>query len=76
MRPDRRINEWRAPGHKSVAKAATNERQVAVALSGGEILYFELNPQVRPFKCLNQLVMRRVTQRARRTAQVGADMQP
>ncbi|PSC75463.1 splicing factor 3B subunit 3-like [Micractinium conductrix] len=45
MRPDRRINEWRAPGRKSVAKAATNERQVAVALSGGEILYFELNPQ-------------------------------
>lgn len=46
IRPDRRINDWRAPGRKTIVKAATNERQVAIALSGGEIIYFELNPQV------------------------------
>ncbi|KAL4425697.1 hypothetical protein ABPG75_009713 [Micractinium tetrahymenae] len=45
IRPDRRINEWRAPGRKTIVKAATNERQVAIALSGGEVIYFELNPQ-------------------------------
>jgi splicing factor 3B subunit 3 len=46
IRPDRRINEWRAPGRKTIARATTNERQVAIALTGGEVLYFELNPQV------------------------------
>lgn len=50
IRPDRRINEWRAPGRKTVQRAATNERQVAIALSGGEVIYFELNPQVGAFR--------------------------
>ncbi|CAI7667469.1 unnamed protein product [Penicillium bialowiezense] len=40
---DRRINEWPAPQHRSIVAAATNERQVAVALSSGEIVYFELD---------------------------------
>ena len=42
IRSDRRINEWRAPGRKTIVRAATNERQVVVAMSGGEIIYFEL----------------------------------
>ncbi|KAL4779714.1 CPSF A subunit region-domain-containing protein [Aspergillus varians] len=41
--PDRRVNEWPAPQHRSIVAAATNERQVAVALSSGEIVYFELD---------------------------------
>jgi splicing factor 3B subunit 3 len=45
VRPDRRVNEWRAPGKRRVVRAASNERQVALALEGGEILYFELSPQ-------------------------------
>ncbi|KAJ5344493.1 hypothetical protein N7452_002497 [Penicillium brevicompactum] len=40
---DRRINEWPAPQHRTIVAAATNERQVAVALSSGEIVYFELD---------------------------------
>jgi splicing factor 3B subunit 3 len=32
---DRRVNEWPAPQHRSIVAAATNERQVAVALSSG-----------------------------------------
>ncbi|KAL4867913.1 hypothetical protein BDV12DRAFT_170537 [Aspergillus spectabilis] len=40
---DRRVNEWPAPQHRSIVAAATNERQVAVALSSGEIVYFELD---------------------------------
>ena len=39
----RRTNEWRAPGQKRVLCAAANEKQVVVALSGGEIVYFELD---------------------------------
>ena len=38
-----RVNEWPAPQHRSIVAAATNQRQVAVALSSGEIVYFELD---------------------------------
>lgn len=40
---DGRVNEWAAPQHRSIVAAATNERQVAVALSSGEIVYFEMD---------------------------------
>ena len=43
IRGDRRVNEWRAPTGKSIAKATANERQVVIALTGGEIVYFELD---------------------------------
>jgi splicing factor 3B subunit 3 len=38
-----RIIEWPVPKHRSVVAAATNQRQVVVALSSGEIVYFELD---------------------------------
>ncbi len=44
IRADRRVNEWPAPQHRSIVAATTNERQVAVALSSGEIVYFEIDP--------------------------------
>ncbi|KAK9916752.1 hypothetical protein WJX75_006568 [Coccomyxa subellipsoidea] len=44
IRADRRVNEWRAPGRRTIVKAATNEQQVVIALSGGELIYFELSP--------------------------------
>ncbi|CAK7213777.1 pre-mRNA-splicing factor rse1 [Sporothrix curviconia] len=37
------VNEWPAPQHRSIIVAATNERQVCVALSSGEIVYFEMD---------------------------------
>lgn len=37
------VNEWKAPQHRSIVAAATNERQVAVALSSGEVVYFEVD---------------------------------
>lgn len=43
IRADRRVNEWEAPQHRSIVAATTNERQVAVALSSGEIVYFEMD---------------------------------
>jgi len=43
IRADRRVNEWPAPQHRSIVAASTNSRQVAVALSSGEIVYFEMD---------------------------------
>ncbi|KAI5299360.1 Transcriptional adapter ada2 [Ascosphaera pollenicola] len=40
---DKHINEWPAPQHRSIVAATTNSRQVAVALSSGEIVYFEMD---------------------------------
>jgi splicing factor 3B subunit 3 len=40
---DRRVNEWRVPEGKSIVCAATNKRQVVVALSSAELVYFELD---------------------------------
>lgn len=38
-----RVNEWSAPQHRSIVAAATNSNQVALALSSGEIVYFEMD---------------------------------
>lgn len=35
--------EWRAPGKKQIEKACANERQVVLALAGGDIIFFELD---------------------------------
>ncbi|KAF5543008.1 pre-mRNA-splicing factor rse-1 [Fusarium mexicanum] len=37
------INEWSVPQHRVIVVVATNERQIAVALSLREIVYFELD---------------------------------
>lgn len=39
---DKRVDEWPAPQHRTIVAASTNERQVAIALSSGEIVYFEM----------------------------------
>lgn len=39
---DKRANEWKTPGRKRVLKVASNATQVALALDGGEVVYFEL----------------------------------
>ncbi|KAH6627402.1 CPSF A subunit region-domain-containing protein [Chaetomium tenue] len=43
IRSSGQIIEWPVPQHRSIVAAATNQRQVAVALSSGEIVYFELD---------------------------------
>ena len=40
-------SRWQPPGGKTIVKATVNSRQCAVALTGGEIVYFELNEVVR-----------------------------
>ncbi|CCT63201.1 related to splicing factor 3B subunit 3 (spliceosomal protein sap130) [Fusarium fujikuroi IMI 58289] len=37
------INEWHVPEHRHIVAVATNERQIAVGLSAGEIVYFEVD---------------------------------
>ncbi|TPX70379.1 hypothetical protein SpCBS45565_g01800 [Spizellomyces sp. 'palustris'] len=43
IRADRRVSEWKAPGNKTIVRAACNRKQVVIALSGGEVVYFELD---------------------------------
>lgn len=43
IRPGGQINEWPAPQHRTIVACSTNERQVAIALSSGEIVYFEMD---------------------------------
>jgi len=43
IRADRRIHEWKPPGKKHIVHAAVNNRQVVIALGGGEVIYFELD---------------------------------
>ncbi|EPT04569.1 hypothetical protein FOMPIDRAFT_95487 [Fomitopsis schrenkii] len=40
---DKRVNEWRVPPGKTIVAATTNKRQVVVALSSAELVYFELD---------------------------------
>lgn len=43
IKADKRVNEWRTPGGQVIVQTATNNRQVVIALSGGELVYFELD---------------------------------
>ena len=43
IRPDKPINEWKTPGKKTIQCCTANEKQIVVALTGGEIVYFELD---------------------------------
>lgn len=44
IRADKRVNEWKSPGKKTISKCAVNQRQVVIALTGGELVYFEMDP--------------------------------
>jgi splicing factor 3B subunit 3 len=43
IRGDNRVNEWKTPGKKQIVQSAVNERQVVIGLTGGELVYFELD---------------------------------
>ncbi|KYQ99772.1 CPSF domain-containing protein [Tieghemostelium lacteum] len=43
IKADKRINEWRAPGKKTIVHACANQHQVVIALTGGELIYFEID---------------------------------
>ncbi|KAJ2999724.1 Splicing factor 3B subunit 3 [Globomyces sp. JEL0801] len=43
IRADRRVSEWKAPTGLTICYGASNNKQVSVALSSGELVYFELD---------------------------------
>ncbi|KAJ9450267.1 putative splicing factor 3B subunit 3 [Diplonema papillatum] len=43
IRKNRLINEWKAPGKRTIVAAEANEKQVVITLGAGELLYFELD---------------------------------
>ncbi|KAH8497167.1 hypothetical protein H0E87_019750 [Populus deltoides] len=43
IREDGRINEWRTPAKRTIVKVGSNRLQVVIALSGGELIYFEVD---------------------------------
>ena len=40
-----RAKQWHCPGLKRIEYASTNENQVIIALAGGEVIYFEIDPE-------------------------------
>ncbi|KAK9502509.1 hypothetical protein O3M35_011278 [Rhynocoris fuscipes] len=44
IRSDKRLQDWKVPGKKQIVKCAVNQRQVVIALTGGELVYFEMDP--------------------------------
>lgn len=49
IRADKRVNEWKTPGKKTIVRCAVNQRQVVIALTGGELVYFEMDPVNRQY---------------------------
>ena len=47
IRSDKRVNEWKTPGKKAIVRCAVNMRQVVIALTGGELVYFEMDSVCR-----------------------------
>eukprot|EP01117_Protostelium_nocturnum_P009747 TRINITY_DN3484_c0_g1_i1.p1 TRINITY_DN3484_c0_g1~~TRINITY_DN3484_c0_g1_i1.p1 ORF type:complete len:1179 (-),score=412.47 TRINITY_DN3484_c0_g1_i1:140-3676(-) len=43
IRTENRINEWKTPGKKTIVHATSNGNQVVIALSGGNLFYFEVD---------------------------------
>ncbi|RZF39376.1 hypothetical protein LSTR_LSTR000897 [Laodelphax striatellus] len=41
---DKRLQDWKVPSKKQIVKCAVNQRQVVIALTGGELVYFEMDP--------------------------------
>ena len=40
---NKRVKEWKPPSNKKIIKCACNNQQVIIAMTGGDIAYFELD---------------------------------
>ena len=40
---DKRVKEWQPPTNKKITKISCNNQQVVIAMTGGELAYFELD---------------------------------
>lgn len=43
IRKDKRVNQWQVNNAPKIVRAASNPKQIVIALAGGEIIYFELD---------------------------------
>lgn len=43
--PDTTSSEWQCPTHRTIVAVASNNRQISIALSSGEIVYFEMDDE-------------------------------
>ena len=43
IQSDSRVKEWQPPTNKKITKISCNNQQVIIAMTGGEIAYFELD---------------------------------
>jgi splicing factor 3B subunit 3 len=43
IRSDRRVSEWKAPPGTNIIQGTSNNRQVCIALSNGQLVYFEVD---------------------------------
>uniref|UniRef100_A0A0A9YIZ9 Splicing factor 3B subunit 3 n=2 Tax=Lygus hesperus TaxID=30085 RepID=A0A0A9YIZ9_LYGHE len=44
IRSDKRLQDWKTPSKEQIVKCAVNQRQVVIALTSGELVYFEMDP--------------------------------
>ncbi|KAK3816532.1 MAG: hypothetical protein J3Q66DRAFT_370074 [Benniella sp.] len=42
-RANKQVTEWRSPGGRQIVRAAANRQQVVIALTGGKLVYFEVD---------------------------------
>ena len=84
IQPGKPVVDWRPPGRRTVNRVAANSRQLVLALSGGEIMYFELDDMMQlaererkevsgEVACLAVAAVPRDRQRARFLAVGGFD---
>jgi len=52
--PDNEQPDWTCPAHRTILKACSNHQQLCLALSSGEILYFEVSSDLRTIQEYNQ----------------------
>ena len=43
IQSDSRVKEWQPPTNKKITKVSCNNQQVIIAMTGGELAYFELD---------------------------------
>lgn len=56
IRSDKRLQDWKVTGKKQIVKCAVNQRQVVIALTGGELVYFEMDAVSVLYICIHAVM--------------------
>ncbi|KAG8623189.1 hypothetical protein KVT40_008165 [Elsinoe batatas] len=52
--PDNQQPDWTCPPHRTILKACSNHQQLCIALSSGDLLYFEVSQDLKSIQEYNQ----------------------